>query len=192
MPSRSHPRSEQSTLHRCCRQNLSPRPRLHFFLGRRLYITNPPMAQPTKAPLQTKRPTAHPTTRPSQPNQRSPGYFSSTGFAPNCTPCPLGTTTSGAGMTTCDICANGYYGPDGEPPCAACPTSYASNDDRTACIHCIGYMPGCSTSGGTDEGSNINSVLLSNLTARLALMEKKIKAQQGYMERYTKQRQGEL
>ena len=102
-------------------------------------------------------------------------------------------------MTTCDICADGYVGMFGEPPCTACPESSISNDLHTICTQCIGYQPGCTPIGGSggigigDGGSDSNSIGASNLTARVLLLEKKIQAQQSYIERYKKQRnQAEL
>ena len=124
------------------------------------------------------------------------GYFSSNGFTPGCQACPIGTSTSGPGLSVCDICADGYYGRLGEPPCTACPASSTSNDKRTMCIQCIGYEPGCTQGeggeGGGGDGSS-NGLSQTNFSARLLLLEKKMKAQQSYIERYKKQRnQAEL
>ena len=124
------------------------------------------------------------------------GYFSSNGFTPGCQACPIGTSTIAPGMSVCDICDDGYYGRLGEPPCAACPTSSMSNDKRTVCIQCIGYEPGCTQGGGGGGGDGDGSssgLPQTNFSARLLLLEKKIKAQQSYIERYKKQRnQAEL
>ena len=128
------------------------------------------------------------------------GYFSSTGFTPGCEACPIGTSTSLPGMAVCDICDEGYFGRDGEPPCTGCPKASVSNDDRTGCYLCVGYEPGCSLSGeSSDSGGdstdsnwmNTATVLSSSisvLTDQFEHLDRKVRAQQSYIERYNKQR----
>jgi hypothetical protein len=124
------------------------------------------------------------------------GYFSSTGYTPGCEVCPLGTTNSESGMAVCDICDEGYFGRDGEPPCTACPASYVSNEKKTGCYLCVGYEPGCSLSGGSsgsDSGGdstspNWISSSMSVLTGQIEDLGGKVRAQQSYIERYKRQR----
>ena len=105
-------------------------------------------------------------------------------------------------MAVCDICDEGYFGRDGEPPCTACPASYVSNEKKTGCYLCVGYEPGCSLSGGgsdSDSGgdstdpdwmsiTNELSSSISALTGQFEHLDGKVRAQQSYIERYKRQR----
>jgi hypothetical protein len=102
-----------------------------------------PSAPPTTR--QTSRPTVQSTARPTYPDECLPGFYSATGFGPDCTPCPKGTTNDDYGQTSCPLCTGHHYSKTGRAPCRNCPSGQSSSPlwEQKYCVACKGYSPGC-------------------------------------------------
>jgi hypothetical protein len=74
-----------------------------------------------------------------------PGYYSAGGKEPDCTACPVGVTNDAYGKKSCDLCADGYFGRDGQAPCTRCPVGYSTSEKwgHENCVPCFGYSAGC-------------------------------------------------